>query len=127
MKLDRSRSSIGTVVMYVIASIIGLVAVGLLVDNIIIFKNTVDQYVAQGYPSPQVVQQLMQSQLLPGLFEAIAVYGGISVIIFGIAAINQKISRGLGVEVGAIENGNREPAEDPEQGDDGADQGNGQP
>jgi len=81
--------------MYVAASLIGLIAIGLLVENIVIFNATVAQYVAQGYPSSQVLQQLIPSQLLPGVFESIAVYGGIAFILFGVGMTNQRFSRYL--------------------------------
>ncbi|HUW63637.1 MAG TPA: hypothetical protein VMW83_02895 [Spirochaetia bacterium] len=115
---SKSESSMGTIVTYTVASIIGLIAIASLVNNIIIFKAAVAQYVAQGYPSAQVVQQLIPSQLLPGLFEPIAVYGGIAFILFGVGIISHKVSKCLNLlakaEVVAVEN-NNEHEEDVEQ------------
>lgn len=98
MKLKKGKNikrPISSNVLYCVAALIALIAIAYLVNNVLLFKNVVDQYVAQGYPSNVVLQQLVPSQLLPGIFEPIAVYGGISFILFGIGIINQKISECL--------------------------------
>ncbi|MEA4900923.1 hypothetical protein [Desulfitobacterium sp.] len=99
MKLKKEKNSkrpISSIVLYCVATLIALIAIAFLVNNVLLFKNVLDQYVAQGYPSDEVIKQLVPSQLLPGIFEPIAVYGGISFILFGIGIINQKISECLG-------------------------------
>ena len=79
-----------SIFLYVAASIIALAGVALLVDNIFIFRKAVNDYVTQGYAIDVVYNQLIPSQLLPGIFEPIAVYGGITLILFGMGKLNKK-------------------------------------
>jgi hypothetical protein len=51
--------------------------------------------VAQGYPKDEVVKQLKAIQLMPGICEPIALYGGIALILYGIGMINEKVSKCL--------------------------------
>ncbi|HVJ48628.1 hypothetical protein [Desulfitobacterium sp.] len=100
MKLKRKESSkhpISSIVLYIVAILVTLIAIAFLVNNVLLFKNSVAQYVAQGYPSAEVVKQLIPNQLLPGIFEPIAVYGGIAFILFATGIINQKVSKCLTV------------------------------
>ena len=92
---EKSRKWSVSIVLYVVASVIALVGVALLVDNIFLFRNTVNQYATKGYPTATVIKQLIPSQLLPGIFEPIAVYGGIAFILLGISKLNKKISKCL--------------------------------
>ena len=91
----KSRKCSISIVLYVVASIIALAGVALLVDNIFIFRKAVNDYVAQGYAIDVVYKQLIPAQLLPGIFEPIAVYGGIALILLGISKLNKKISKCL--------------------------------
>jgi hypothetical protein len=76
----------------VAAAVAGVIAVALLIDNIMLFKNNVAQYVAQGYPSSEVLKQLIPAQLLPGIFEPLVLYLGIALVLWGLGLINQKLS-----------------------------------
>ena len=78
--------------LYVVASIVGIMGIVLLVDNIYIFKSTIDQYVTQGYTAVEVIKGLIPSQLIPGIFEPIAIYGGIAFILIGVGIANKKIA-----------------------------------
>ena len=91
----KSRKSSISTVLYVVASVVALIGVALLVNNIFLFRNTVNQYVIQGYPAATVINQLIPSQLLPGIFEPIAVYGGIAFILLGVGKVNKKVSKCL--------------------------------
>jgi hypothetical protein len=84
-----------SIVLYIAASVVALVGIASLVNNIFLFRNTVDQYVAQGYPTATVIKQLLPAQLLPGIFESIATYGGISFVLLGAGIINKKVSKCL--------------------------------
>ena len=90
-----TKKSTLSIVMYISASIVALLAVSLLINNFILFNNNVAMYVDQGYTSNDVVKQLIPSMLLPGIFEAIAVYGGIALVLLAAGLINQKISKCL--------------------------------
>lgn len=92
---EKSKKSAGTKVMYVAGSVTALFGVALLVCNIILFKSSVTQYVTQGYPVAIVLKQLLPAQLLPGVFEPIALYGGVAVLLFAVANMNEKVSRCL--------------------------------
>lgn len=72
--------------------IISLIAIALLINNILLYKNTINSYVAQGYPAADVMKQLIPSQLIPGIFEPVALYGGIALALFGIGIINKRNS-----------------------------------
>lgn len=84
-----------SIVLYIVASIVAIVGVALLVNNIFLFKNTVSQYVAQGYSAQTVINELMTSQLLPGIFEPVAVYGGIAFLLLSAGKINKKVTKCL--------------------------------
>ncbi len=84
-----SQKSTLSRILYGTAIVMAVMAVALLIDNVYIFKTTIDQYVAQGYPIEMLLESLVPSQLLPAVFESIAVYGGIGVILFVLGKINQ--------------------------------------
>jgi hypothetical protein len=91
----KSRKFSISIVLYIVASVVALVGVTSLVNNIFLFRDSVNQYVAQGYPVATVIKQLIPSQLLPGIFEPIAVYGGIAFILLGAGIVNKKVSKCL--------------------------------
>jgi|LGOV01.1.fsa_nt_gb uncharacterized membrane protein len=80
-----------TLVFYIASLVIGLIGIASLINNISLYNKTIAQYVGQGYPASDVISQLLPSQLLPGVFEAIALYGGIALLLFGIGLIYEKI------------------------------------
>lgn len=82
-----------SILLYVTAIIVALLGIALLVDDIFIFKSTVAQYVMQGYSADDVMKGLLPTQLLPGIFEALALYGGIAVALIGIGVANRRISK----------------------------------
>jgi len=92
---QKSKKSTNTKVMYIAALVAALFAVVLLICNIMLFKSSVTQYVAQGYPLAIILKQLIPAQLLPGVFEPIALYGGIAILLFAVASINEKVSKCL--------------------------------
>ncbi len=81
-----------SIVMYIVASVVALIGVGLLVNNIFLYKSTVSQAIAQGYDLATVRKALLTSQLLPGMFEPIGMYGGIAFLIFCVGRVNKKVS-----------------------------------
>lgn len=93
--LKKSKRPAGSNVLYVASIVVAIIGIAYLATNIVLFQNDVAQYVAQGYPAATVVSGLLPSQLLPGIYEPIAVYGGIALILFGAGMINQKISKCL--------------------------------
>jgi hypothetical protein len=84
-----------SIFMYVAAAIVALIGIAQLAINIYLFKHTVSQYVAQGYASAVVFKELVPSQLLPGIFQPIAVYFGIALVLLAIGIINKKVSECL--------------------------------
>lgn len=93
--VQKTKKSPGIIIGYVLGSLASLFGAGLLALNIMSFTNNYGYYLSQGYPPEMVLQQLVPSQLLPGIFEPIAIYGGIAFLIFTICAISQKVSEGL--------------------------------
>ncbi|MBZ9689147.1 hypothetical protein G9F72_022885 [Clostridium estertheticum] len=91
----KSKGSSISIVMFVVASVVALIGVALLVNNILLYKSTVSQAVTQGYDIATVRKALLTSQLLPGVFEPIGIYGGIAFLILGVGIVNKKVSKGL--------------------------------
>jgi len=102
--LKKSKRPAGTIVLYVAGIVVIIIGAVYLGTNIMQFQKTIAEYVAQGYPAADVT-----SQLMPGIYEPIAVYGGIAFILFGAGMINHKISKclkmlsALGVEGAEVE------------------------
>ena len=92
---QKSKRPAGTLVLYVASIVVAIIGAAYLVTNILMFQKNVVQYIEQGYAAADVTTQLLMSQLLPGIYEPIAVYGGIALILFGAGLINHKISKGL--------------------------------
>jgi hypothetical protein len=92
---NKSKKSVSSIVLYTASIVVALIAIALLVIRIIMFNQSVDQYVAQGYPVAIVIKQLIPSQLLPAIFDTISVYGGIALILFSAGMINKKITKCL--------------------------------
>ncbi|NLI91461.1 MAG: hypothetical protein GX434_04430 [Peptococcaceae bacterium] len=65
--------------------------------NVILFNKTVAQYVDQGYPAQEVLKQLIPLQLLPGIFEAVALYTGIALVLIAAGFINQRLAKLLSI------------------------------
>jgi hypothetical protein len=80
---------------------VALVGIALLIDNIYIYKTTIDQYIAQGYPAAEVKKSIIPAQLLPGIFDPVGVYGGVALILIGIGTANKKLSKFLAAQAGA--------------------------
>jgi hypothetical protein len=81
-----------SLVLYIGGSIVAVMGIALLANNIILYNQTIAQYVAQGYDSAAVVAQMPPTQLLPIVFQAIGLYGGVSLILFGMGSIFKKVS-----------------------------------
>lgn len=94
-KPKKSKKCTGSIILYVASLVVAVIAIALLVNNVRLYNENVAQYVAQGYPKAEVVKQLKAIQLIPGVFEPIAVYGGIAFVLFGIGMINEKVSKYL--------------------------------
>ena len=95
MCLRNQKKPSSSIVLYIAGSVVALIAVTSLINNIMLFNNSVNQYVDQGYPVADVIKHLIPLQLLPGIFEPIAVYGGIALVLFYAGLINQKVSKCL--------------------------------
>jgi len=84
-----------SVALFIVASIVALIGVVLLVSNIMLYRSTVTQALADGYDIATVRKALLTSQLLPGIAEPIGMYGGISFILFGVGIVGKKVSKCL--------------------------------
>lgn len=90
-----SKKVISSIIMYVSSVIVAIAGIASLINNILLFRSTVSSYVSQGYKRAVVVNHLIPSQLLPSIFEAVAFYGGIAVLLLAAGIINKKISKSL--------------------------------
>lgn len=77
-----------SLVLYISSMLVILIGIAALINNVMLYNNTISQYVSQGYPAAAVIKQLLPQQLLPGIFEPVAVYGGIAAVLFGCGRIN---------------------------------------
>ena len=80
----KSEKSVISIMLYVVASVVAIVGVALLVNNVFLYKTNFNQAVAQGYSAATVRNALITSQLLPGIFEPIGIYGGIAFLLLGV-------------------------------------------
>lgn len=93
----KSKQSPVTIILYVAAVVVVVLGVALLINNVTLYRRTVTQYVAQGYKAATVNKQLVPAQLLPAIFQSIALYGGLAVALFGAGVINEKLTKCLPV------------------------------
>jgi hypothetical protein len=122
-KSDQSPTNTSSKFLYIAAAIAAIIALALLIDNIWLFKNNIDQYVAQGYPSAEVLKQLIPAQLLPGIFEPLVVYGGIALILWWLGILNRRISACMPAENRVVPDSN-EALPNPNNSAADTDQGN---
>lgn len=92
---EKSKKTSSSLILYIAGAIVAVLGIAFLIDNIMLFNSNVDQYVTQGYAAADVIKQLLPAQLLPGIFEPVAIYGGISLLLFYAGFIYQKISKCL--------------------------------
>ena len=92
---ENTKPPVSSIVLYVAFSVTALLALASLINTIIIYGDNVAHYVKMGYPAAEVIKQLVRTQLLPGIFESIAITGGIAIILLGAGIINHKISKCL--------------------------------
>lgn len=91
-KNKRPRS---TVALYSAATIVALIAIAYLTNNLLLFKDTLNHYIAQGYTTSEVIKGLLPNQLLPGIFEPVALYGGVAALLFAAGSLHARISHVL--------------------------------
>ncbi|APC39460.1 hypothetical protein [Clostridium estertheticum] len=94
---DTSKKSAFSILLFISAIIVAILGVALLVDNIYLYNTSFAQAVTQGYPVATVRKTLMTSQLLPGIFQPIAMYGGIALLLVAVGKISDKVSKYLTV------------------------------
>ncbi|MHC1719708.1 MAG: hypothetical protein AB9844_03275 [Clostridiaceae bacterium] len=92
MKIKKTKS---TIALFVAAAFIFIVGTALLVNNVLLYNDSVSQYVAQGYSIDTVVAYYLPSQLMPGVLEPIGTIYGVSFLLIAAAIINQKVSECL--------------------------------
>ena len=90
--LTKNKKSSLSIALYVGGAIVALVGIALLVTNLKLYSDTISQYVAMGYDANEVTTQLLPSQLLPTIFQAIGLYGGLSMVLFCMGLAYQKFT-----------------------------------
>ncbi|AGK98111.1 hypothetical protein [Clostridium pasteurianum] len=94
-KAKKSKKVVSSIVLYSAAIFVALIGIALLIDNVILYRSAVSQYIAQGYSVTTVEQQLIPSQLLPSIFNSVGIYGGMAFILAGVGIVNTKLSKHL--------------------------------
>lgn len=74
------------------ASLVFIMGILYLINHITYFTKSVALYTAQGFSQSEILRLLVPDRLLPGLFEGIGLFFGVSALLFGTAMINQKLS-----------------------------------
>lgn len=92
MEIKNSKKSFYSKIIYAAAIIAALVGFALLINNILLFRKAVSQYTSQGYSAATIERQLIPSQLIPGIFESVVLYGGVAFILACIGKVNKKVS-----------------------------------
>lgn len=90
-KVKKEKKFSISTALYIAAAVVAIVGIALLVNNIYLFNYTVAQYVSQGYSATAVRKSLLLTQLLPGITEPAALYGGIAFMLFAVGKINKNI------------------------------------
>ncbi|MDD2234258.1 MAG: hypothetical protein PHZ11_02685 [Desulfitobacteriaceae bacterium] len=98
-KSGKSRLPLSSIILYIASVITFLIAAASLVNNITLFKENLNQYLQQGYPYAEVFNVLLKNQLLPGIFEPIAVYLSMALTLFAAGLINQKVTKLVNLRV----------------------------
>jgi len=74
------------------ACIVFIMGIFYLINHITYFSKSVALFAAQGFSQSEILSQLVPDRLLPGIFEGIGLFWGMSALLFGTAMINQKLS-----------------------------------
>ncbi|MBU3158702.1 hypothetical protein KPL37_02795 [Clostridium frigoris] len=94
---NTSKKSAISIVLFISAIVVAILGVALLINNIYLYKTSFSQAVAQGYSAATVRKALVTSQLLPGILQPIALYGGVALLLLGVSKISNKVSKCLTV------------------------------
>ncbi|MBW9151613.1 hypothetical protein [Clostridium estertheticum] len=94
---NTSKKSAFSIFLFISAIVVAILGVALLVDNIYLYNTSFAQALTQGYPAATVRKALMTSQLIPGIFQPIALYGGIALLLLAVGKIGDKVSKCLTV------------------------------
>lgn len=90
-KVKKEKKFSISTALYIAAAVVAIIGIALLVNNIYLFNYTVAQYVSQGYSATAVRKSLLLTQLLPGITEPAALYGGIAFMLFAVGKMNKNI------------------------------------
>jgi len=91
MNTENKKNPI-SLTLYIGGVIVAIMGLAVLVTNIKLYSDTYAQAIAMGYDPAQVTAQLLPSQLLPGVFQAIGLYGGIAMLLVCTGLIYQKVA-----------------------------------
>jgi hypothetical protein len=90
-KVKKEKKFSISTALYIAAAVVAIIGIALLVNNIYLFNYTVAQYVSQGYSATAVRKSLLLTQLLPGITQPAALYGGIAFMLFAVGKMNKNI------------------------------------
>lgn len=90
-KSKKEKNSFYAKFLFVAAFVIALIGVAALASTIYQFCYYISEYTAQGYTTSVVVKSLLMTQLVPGAADALALYGGVSIVLFTARKIYIKI------------------------------------
>lgn len=90
-KPKKDKNSIFAKFLFVAACVIALIGIAALTSTIYQFCYYIKEYSAQGYEISVIVKSFLMTQLVPGVADALALYGGVSIILFTARKIYIKI------------------------------------
>ncbi|MFY9175033.1 MAG: hypothetical protein WAO24_06780 [Peptococcia bacterium] len=91
MNTKKAKKTTTTKVMQVASIVVALIAILNLVNSIFVARSIINQYISQGFKRADVLEAVLPTQFLPGVFSAVA-YLGIAVLLWSAGLIYQKLS-----------------------------------
>ncbi len=91
----QSKTPAASIIFYILAVVLCIAAAAFLIREVLFYRSSVDQYVAQGYTQAEVAAQLGPQQLFPDIFQSVLMFG-VSALLWGAGLINTKAAKVFG-------------------------------
>lgn len=90
-KQQKEKRVIYAKFLFAAATVVAIIGVVALSSAIYQFCYYIKEYTSQGYSAALVVKSLLMTQLVPGVADSLALYGGIALILFTLRKIYIKV------------------------------------
>lgn len=92
---SKQKKPVLSIILYLASAVVAILGTAFLINNVLLYSNSVTQYVAQGYSLDMVTAQLIPSQLIPGVLEPVCIYYGVALLLAAAGVINDKLTKCL--------------------------------